>query len=67
MTRFCARRTIAARLSFLAKETIMSGADAVVLVHGGFEVAGSHSIFLSQPAAMAGLIEQAASGVKAES
>ena len=45
----------------------MSGADAVVLVHGGFEVAGSHSIFLSQPAAMAGLIEQAASGVKAES
>ena len=31
------------------------------------EVAGSHSIFLSQPPAVAGLIEQAASGVRAES
>jgi hypothetical protein len=31
------------------------------------EVAGSHSIFLSQPAAVAGLIEQAASEVKAQS
>jgi len=31
------------------------------------EVAGSHSIFLSQPAAVAGLIEQAASEIKAES
>jgi pimeloyl-ACP methyl ester carboxylesterase len=32
----CARRTIAARLSFLSKGAILSGAGAVVLVHGGF-------------------------------
>jgi pimeloyl-ACP methyl ester carboxylesterase len=36
LIRFCARRTIAARLSFLSKEAILSGAGAVVLVHGGF-------------------------------
>jgi hypothetical protein len=39
LTRFCARRTIAAHLSFLSKETIMSGAGAVVLVHGGSSTA----------------------------
>jgi pimeloyl-ACP methyl ester carboxylesterase len=36
LIRFCARRTIAARLSFLSKGAILSGAGAVVLVHGGF-------------------------------
>ena len=41
----------------------MAKIDNIVLVHGGF-VDGSHAIYVSNPNAVAALIEQAASGVK---
>jgi hypothetical protein len=47
----------------------MTKINNIVLVHGGFvddavEVQGSHAIYVSNPNAVAALIEQAASGVK---
>ena len=47
----------------------MTKINNIVLVHGGFVdgavgVQGSHAIYVSNPNAVAALIEQAASGVK---
>jgi hypothetical protein len=43
----------------------MASIKNVVLVHGGFvEVKGSHAIYVSQPGAVAALVEQAAKSVK---